>query len=550
MKIAFISSLNPTDIHSWSGTLFHIYTSLAKVNEMVWIGSEILAEVRDFHINNRKGSFFMPECYAMMIGKLLSNELREGHYDILIYRDFYFCAYLTTNIPIVHIGDTTFHLFKDYLNIQDKELENLCEDLENRSLHKANKLLYSSEWAKRDAIEHYKVAPENIEVIEFGSNLESTKIYPKKKPTQSNCKLLFVGTNWIMKGGDKAIETCYTLREKGINCELTIVGSSPLNRIDEQFIKVYPFIDKNTMEGKELFTQLYKESHFLIVPTLFDCYGIVFCEAAAYGIPSLATNVGGVGQIIHNGENGFLFSLKTDGTEFAECIIQTMEKDTYKALSDSAFADFSRRLNWNVWFEKTMDVLNELVKEQNDTYIPVYAFSKKGQKHLLKEFKGKPEFKVRTIEDSSSEKKSLESWNCIVQAIKIAIENKDEVIILCKEGHYFTKNYSPTLLLKEIQEAYIQGAEILLGGIEDLGQAIPVGYHRYWIDHFKCSHFIVIYSSLFEKILSFQFEEDNRIDDVFSLLSPHKMVIYPFISAGVNNDKLNLIETVTNRYCL
>ena len=145
----------------------------------------------------------------------------------------------------------------------------------------------------------------------------------------------------------------------------------------------------------------------MIVPTLFDCYGIVFCEAAAYGVPSLAANVGGVGQIIRSGENGFLLSPKTDATGYAECIIQTIEKDTYRALSDSAIADFSKRLNWNVWLEKTMDVLSELMTEQNDTYIPVYALSKKGQTHILKEFKGKPEFKVKIIQDSSSDNNSL-----------------------------------------------------------------------------------------------------------------------------------------------
>ena len=91
---------------------------------------------------------------------------------------------------------------------------------------------------------------------------------------------------------------------------------------------------------------------------------------------------------------------------------------------------------------------------------------------------------------------------------------------------------------------------MLLGDIKDFGQAIPVGYHRYWIDHFKCSHFIVVFSSLFERILSYQFEEYDKIDDVFSLLSPHKMVIYPFISSRINNDKLDLIETAINRYQL
>ena len=76
----------------------------------------------------------------------------------------------------------------------------------------------------------------------------------------------------------------------------------------------------------------------------------------------------------------------------------------------------------------------------------------------------------------------------------------------------------------------MQGAKLLSGGIGGFGQAIPVGYHRYWVDWFWSTQFIVIYSSAFDTILSYEFQEDDTADGVLSEIIYNKMVIYPFIS--------------------
>lgn len=73
-------------------------------------------------------------------------------------------------------------------------------------------------------------------------------------------------------------------------------------------IVVYPYIDKSSARGQKLFEQILRQSHYLIAPTLFDCFGIVYCEASAYGIPVLTTDVGGISQAVRNGHNGFLFA--------------------------------------------------------------------------------------------------------------------------------------------------------------------------------------------------------------------------------------------------
>ena len=83
---------------------------------------------------------------------------------------------------------------------------------------------------------------------------------------------------------------------------------------------------------------------------------------------------------------------------------------------------------------------------------------------------------------------------------------------------------------KEVTEAYIQGAEVLTGGIGGFGQAIPEGYHRYKVDWFWCTQFIVVYNRFFDKMLDYSFQDTDTADGVISKLATNKMVIFPFIS--------------------
>lgn len=534
MKIAFLSSLDPADVHSWSGTLYHMYKTISKKHEVTWIGNKELAEVYLFHIANMGETHFTPEKYALLLGKLLTDRLENDFYDLIICRDSFLYAYLITDIPLVFIGDTTFRLFNEYLGIKDADFISLSETIERAALQKADLLFFSSEWAQKSAIEHYQVSSEKVHVIEFGANIESVSHREIEIPSPDNCNLLFIGTNWKMKGGDKALEAYEILRKKGIHCTLTIVGSKPPFDIEDKNIKVYPFIDKATEEGQKLFQKLFMQSHFLIVPTLFDCYGIVFCEAAAYGMLSLASDTGGVNQIIKDGKNGFLFSVQAEAFEYADKIMEIINRNLYTEFSCRIAEDFQRRLNWNIWYEKTKKIVEKLMSEKNDTYIPVYVINMKDRterrNHIRKEFEGRKEFDVTIVEACTHEKGTIGLWNSIIKVIHQAQENEDEVIIICEDDHYFTEHYSSGLLLKEIQEAYMQGADLLSGGIGGFGHAVPVGYHRYWVDWLWCTQFVVIYKHFFDTILSYEFKEGDTADGVFSELTANKMVIYPFIS--------------------
>lgn len=125
--------------------------------------------------------------------------------------------------------------------------------------------------------------------------------------------------------------------------------------------------------------------------------------------------------------------------------------------------------------------------------------------------------------------KKITHWNSIVDIIKKAKADEEQAIIICEDNHSFTKSYSPKLLVTEIQKAHQLGADILIGSGAYSG-AIKKYFRLYQIDSFRHSKFYVIYSSLFDKILRYNFKEKDAIDDVLSTLALRKMVIYPFIS--------------------
>ena len=115
---------------------------------------------------------------------------------------------------------------KEYLHLP-KHFAALADKLECTSIANASKVVYSSEWAAKNAIEHYGADEEKIHVVEFGANITTKQgevVLPKY---QAICQLLFVAKAWKLKGGDKVLATYRALRQRDFPCHLTLIGIHP-----------------------------------------------------------------------------------------------------------------------------------------------------------------------------------------------------------------------------------------------------------------------------------------------------------------------------------
>lgn len=135
---------------------------------------------------------------------------------------------------------------------------------------------------------NYVVDPKKVKVVPFGANIPNaqtindieTYITRRKRGV---IKLFFLGVDWYHKGGDVALRFAELLNAHGIPTELNVVGCIPPGNVPS-FCKCHGFITEKNPKGYKKIRILLQESHFLILPSRAECYGLVFFEASSYGI--------------------------------------------------------------------------------------------------------------------------------------------------------------------------------------------------------------------------------------------------------------------------
>lgn len=394
IRVGFLSAHNYLDRTQWSGTLFYMQQALIENGLQV----SHLGTPKVYSRWQRKllywGQHFKnvlvpPSFYPPVQRQWLSQVEKQIHEADC---DFIFApiaskeiALLNTSTPIIYLSDSTAKLFCQehyYTHAPGRQSKlnqatlEAMEQFEAIALTKAHHVIYPSQWAAQSAIDDYGVAPSKVSIIPFGANLEHPPTAAEVlKNRQTNpfgpCRLLFIGRDWQRKGGDIAFQTLLELLHRNINAELTIVGTVPPPHIHHEKLTVIPHLDKNYPQHRQRLNQLLQQSHFLLLPSRAECYGIALCEANAFGLPVLTTAVGGISTIVKNGRNGYKLPLAACSSDYADRLVQILAHPAhYQQLTLLSRSEFDQRLNWNSWAESVYTLLLSLQKNPKSLYAP------------------------------------------------------------------------------------------------------------------------------------------------------------------------------------
>ena len=293
--------------------------------------------------------------------------------DIVLSPGIIPIAYLECAQPIVFWTDATFAGMVDFF----PEFSNLCGETlkdghlaEQAALDRCRLAIFSSDWAAQTAVNNYRVDRSKVKVVSFGANLEEDRTCDDIKRIVNSrsscpCKLLFVGVDWLRKGGDTAVKIAEELNRSGLETELTIIGCQPLlERPLPDYVHSIGYIDTSTKKGAQEMSAQHAESHFLILPTRADCAPNVLREANSFGVPALSTRIAGIPMTIKDGINGKTFSLYADITEYCDYITNLMSDYVeYKKLALSSFNEYKLHLNWPVAIQEVKMMLMDIVSE-------------------------------------------------------------------------------------------------------------------------------------------------------------------------------------------
>jgi glycosyltransferase involved in cell wall biosynthesis len=224
-----------------------------------------------------------------------------------------------------------------------------------RAARNVSLALYASDWAAESARSSFGLSAAKVGVVPFGANLDpmpgELDVAAAITARPGNvCRLLWVGVDWTRKRGDLAVEIARRIAAGGTPVELTIVGCTPTPRDPlPEWVHVEGFVSKQTPEGAARLAKLFARSHFLVMPSLAEAYGLVYCEAAAFGVPSVATRTGGVPTVVVDGETGILDDPGAAAESYAGRILALMkDRPRYEVMARAAAARSATMLNWDV----------------------------------------------------------------------------------------------------------------------------------------------------------------------------------------------------------
>lgn len=378
MKIAYTCVYKALDINSWSGTSLFMAKMLERMGNDVYYVDQIETpqtmgvkiKYKLFAILSQKKFLYSREPKLLeMIAKEINGRTKNQKIDLIFTPGLRLLGALKTDIPTAFFSDATFaglvDYYDDFTNLSKYTLNNSYR-MERHALESAKLCVFSSKWAADSAIKSYNINPKKIRVCPFGSNFpyepttdEIIKNLTNKE--RKKLKLIFIGVNWVRKGGDVAIKIVKKLNKNGIPADLHIVGSvSKEYESIPDYIRIEGFLNKNKANDLEKLKELLAQVHFMILPTRAECTAIVYNEVNSYGIPALSTDTGGVSSVIKENENGHLFSSDDIDGYCEKIAYYHANRDKYIDLSINTYKYYKENLTWEVTQKKLKKYFGEL----------------------------------------------------------------------------------------------------------------------------------------------------------------------------------------------
>jgi glycosyltransferase involved in cell wall biosynthesis len=170
----------------------------------------------------------------------------------------------------------------------------------------------ASRWAADSIISNYGIDESKVHVVGFGRNHEPRPV--SRDWTQP--RFLFMGQDWERKNGPTVLRAFAQLKECVPAARLDVAGGHP--RIQMSGVTTHGVLDLAESRDRTRAQALFENATCFVMPSRLEPFGMVYVEAAAAGVPSIGTTVGGARDAI--GEEGGLLVDPSDERALTEAM--------------------------------------------------------------------------------------------------------------------------------------------------------------------------------------------------------------------------------------
>ncbi|MDN5869431.1 MAG: glycosyltransferase family 4 protein [Nitrococcus sp.] len=311
----------------------------------------------------RRGLTYWPDrepFYLRSLAWQIERRVRQTKADFLFSPGSLAIAALRIDVPKIFCADATFaNVLEFYGSFQNcaEEFIRQGHEQERKALDNCTMAIFPSEWAAQTAMAYYGAACEKVHVIPFGANIEALPRDVILRAIEGRrfdrFHLLFVGRDWYRKGADVVLATCAHLHRLGFPITLDLVGIAEPPVPVPPYVTLHGLLSPSDAGQRQRLESLFCNAHVLFVPSRAENFGMVFCEAAAFGVPSVATATGGIPTIVREGITGAALPQDSLPETFAQTIGQLLSDPVrYRRLALSSRDEYEARLNWRTFAQR------------------------------------------------------------------------------------------------------------------------------------------------------------------------------------------------------
>jgi glycosyltransferase involved in cell wall biosynthesis len=206
----------------------------------------------------------------------------------------------------------------------------------------------ASRWAADSIVGDYGVERSKVHVVGIGRNYEPRLV----ERDWSRPRFLFVGYDWDRKNGPMLVEAFARVREAVPAARLDIVGGHPA--LELEGVTTHGSLDFSQPAERERVQVLFESATCFVMPSQFEPLGIAYVEAAAAGVPSIGTIVGGGSDVI--GRDGGVVVDPGDADALVEAMT-TMCDPVRAATMGAAARSRAHLFTWSAVAERLLAVL-------------------------------------------------------------------------------------------------------------------------------------------------------------------------------------------------
>ncbi len=273
-------------------------------------------------------------------------------------------AGLDIDVPIVYYTDATPRTLSTYPEWAERpEAERRCaEEFEARAMQRSAAVVLASQHAASSAINDYGVPPERVHVVPLGCNVvpPNGQLPARGRPTRDHLALCLVGLNPVRKGLDLAIDVAEILCRRGIRTRLTYVGRSTSRARSSEVVTCAGRLRLGRARDRLMHHEILRQSHFMIMASVAEAFGIAPAEAALFGTPSIVRGVGGLPEVVLDGETGVVMPPEAMAEQYADELASWIDRPKeYDALCERAQRRAERDLTWSAWADRILAILEQ-----------------------------------------------------------------------------------------------------------------------------------------------------------------------------------------------